>query len=276
MIPLTVIIITKNEGHNIQRTLESIHQLTDDIIIVDSGSSDDTLTIAKQFQTKIIETNWDGFGANKNKGIAKSKYNWIFSLDADEVVDHELLQSLRNKTFFNEEIAFSLKFNVLIGNSILNYGRGTSKKIRIFNKKKANWSNNLLHEELKFNSAIQIEDLPGRILHYSYRNIDHCIHKTQSYTTLAAEQMFISHRQSSFIKIYLDPIYTFLISYIFRLGFLDGFYGYTYARMNSYYCFLKYVKLFELNKNKEIHYEAGLFHVAPPPLINQPDKVTLN
>lgn len=266
MIPISVIIITKNEGHNLERTLKSISSLTDDVILVDSGSTDDTLTIAKRYKAKIIQTTWDGFGANKNKGIDQSKYNWIFSLDADEVVDDHLFHALHSTVFFNENIAYSLKFNIIIGNTILSYGRGVAKKIRIFNKKKAAWNNNMLHEELEFSSEIKEEELAGRILHYSYRSIGHCIHKTQSYTTLAAEQMFLNKKQSSFLKIYLDPIYTFLVNYFFRLGFLDGFYGYTFARMNSYYCFLKYVKLYEMNKDEQLQNQVPPIIILQAPI----------
>ena len=256
MIPISLIIITCNEGRNIERTLRSIQNLTDDVIVVDSGSTDDTLTIAKRYKARIIQTTWDGFGANKNKGIAQSKYNWIFSLDADEVVDDLLFNALHSKAFFNENIAYRIKFNILIGPAILYHGRGVAKKVRVFNKKKAAWNNNMLHEELEFSNEIEEEELPGRILHYSYTSIEHCIHKTQRYTTLAAEQMCLIQKKSSFLKIYLDPIYTFIVNYFFRLGFLDGFYGYAYARMNSYYCFLKYVKLYEMNKNESLHYQS--------------------
>ena len=251
MIPLSVIIICKNEGSNIERTLASICQLTDDIILVDSGSTDNTLLIAKQYKVRIIQTGWGGFGANKNLGISHSKYNWILSLDADEVVDPELFISLKNKTFFNENIVYRLRFTVFIGNIPLRHGQpGRVKKVRIFNKKKVYWNNHKLHEGLVHDGSMKIEDLPGHILHYSYRDIDHCIYKTNKYTSLVAEEMSFQKKSSSFVKIYLNPIYTFILNYIFRLGILDGFWGYTYARMNSYYSFLKYAKLKQLNDNK--------------------------
>ena len=277
MVPISVIIITKDEGENIERTLKSVQGLTDDVIVVDSGSTDDTLAIAKRYNTRITQTNWDGYGANKNKGIALSKYSWILSLDADEVVDHQLFTALANKTFFNENIVYSLRFNVFIGNTILKYGQpGRVKKIRIFNKKKVKWNNNKLHENLTLFEEMKVEQLPGSILHYSYKDIDHCISKTNRYTTIVAEEMCRKEIHSSFLKIYLNPIYTFLLNYLFRRGFLDGFWGYTYAKMNSYYCFLKYAKLREMNKNKLLDFNTKQSEQLSPPLLLKGDQAILN
>ncbi len=249
MIPISVIIISKNEGYIIDKTLQSLQGLTDDIILIDSGSTDDTLAIAKRFHVKIIQTTWDGYGANKNKGISLAKYNWILSLDADEIIDEQLFQSISNKTFFNENIVYQLKFSVFIGSVLLKHGQpGNVKKIRIFNKKKIKWNNDLVHERLDLPNGVKIEQIPGRVLHYSYKNIDHCIGKTNTYTSLVAQQMFINEKRYTFLKLYLNPLYTFFRNYIIKLGFLDGFWGYTYACMNSYYCYLKYAKLKELKK----------------------------
>lgn len=252
MIPISVIIITKNEGLILEKCLRSIRDLTDDIIIVDSGSIDNTFTIAEQFNCRVLQTPWDGYGENKNKGIAKAKYNWILSIDADEILNKQLYDSLSTKTFFNENIAYRLNFKIHIGNVLLRHGQpGNVNKVRLFNRKKILWNNALVHEGLLLPKGTICEDLPGSILHYSYRDIDHCISKTNLYTTLLARQMFKNEKKFSFLKLYINPFYTFIKNYIFKLGFLDGFWGYTYARMNSNYCYLKYAKLNELNK-KEI------------------------
>lgn len=253
MIPISVIIITKNEGHIIDKTLRSIRDLTDDIVIVDSGSTDRTLSIAEQYNCRVLQTTWDGYGENKNKGIALAKYNWIMSIDADEILSEELYLSLSAKTFFNENIVYRLKFQIYVGNVLLKYGQpGRVRKARIFNKKRIHWNSALVHERLILPKGIICEDLPGNILHYSYRDIDHCIEKTNLYTTLVAQQLFFSEKKFSFLKLYVNPLFTFTRNYIFKLGFLDGFWGYTYASMNSYYCYLKYAKLKELQKKRSI------------------------
>ena len=247
MVPISVVMISQNEGHIIEKTFKSIEGLTDDIILVDSGSTDDTLAIAKKYKATIIKSPWYGYGKNKNIGISKSKYHWILSLDADEVIDEQLFKTLTHKTFFNENIIYRFRFSVLIGNVRLKYGCGTIKKIRIFNKKKAKWNNDLLHESLVYNDKMKIEELKGNVHHYSYRNINHYMQKMQNYTTLSAGQMHLKNKKATFTKIYINPVYSFIINYIFRFGFLDGFWGFTFAKISTYSSFFKYIKLKELN-----------------------------
>lgn len=252
MIPISVVIISKNVGYVIEKTFISLQGLTDDIILVDSGSTDNTIYIAEKFNAKVIHTNWEGYGPNKNKGISYAKYNWILSLDADELIDDQLYQSLSNTLFFNENIAYKFKFKVFMGDILLKYGQpGNVKKIRLFNKKKSCWNDDLIHEGLMMPDEIKIETIKGNILHYSYKDLEHCMMKTNAYTSLMAQQMFLHNRKYSFVKLYVNPIYAFIRSYIFKLGFLDGFWGFTYASLNSFYCYMKYAKLKEL-KNREI------------------------
>ena len=244
---LSVVIITKNEEAILSRTLQSIEGLTDNIIIIDSGSTDSTTSIAKSFNTTLLETTWDGFGANKNKGIKLAKYDWILSIDADELVDETLKNVMLQINFNDPSIVYELKFRTFIAESPLRYGQTSGEKhIRLFNKNNVRWNLAGVHEELIMPEGTRIILLPGYILHYSYKDLQDYIEKSNSYTTLRAMQMFEAGKKVTFFKLFLNPLFTFILNYFFRFGFLDGFWGYTYARLSSTYSYLKYAKLKEL------------------------------
>ena len=134
---VSVVIITKNEAHIIGTTLQSLQGITDDFIIVDSGSSDNTIEICKNFGAKIIETNWDGYGPNKNKGIDAAKYNWILNLDADEAIDTELKTAIQNLEFANENTVYNFKFKNFFCNKWIRFGEWAGDKhVRLFNRNK--------------------------------------------------------------------------------------------------------------------------------------------
>src|ERR1035437_4737523 len=131
---ISVVIITKDEEHIIRNTLQSLQGLTDDIVIVDSGSTDDTITIARKFNATVIETSWDGYGINKNKGIDSAKYNWILSLDADEAIDLVLKQSLLQLPLRQDKEVFNIRFkNFFCGNWVRFGEWGIDTHIRLFN-----------------------------------------------------------------------------------------------------------------------------------------------
>lgn len=243
----SVVIITKNEENILRRTLQSIADITDDIIIVDSGSTDGTISIAKSFGVTVLQTDWEGFGANKNKGVMLARYNWILSIDADESVDDVLKSELQRINFQDEAIVYELKFRTFMSENELRFGQTLGERhIRIFNRNKVRWNLAGVHEGLLLPKGTKITLLPGHILHYSYTDLQDYIDKSNSYTTLRAQQMFNAGKRVGFFKLYISPLYTFILNFIFKLGFLDGFWGYTYARLSSTYSYLKYAKLKEL------------------------------
>src|SRR5882762_5142095 len=133
--PLSVVIITRNEAHIIGKTLQSLQGITDDYVIVDSGSTDDTVTICKNFGAKVIETTWDGYGPNKNKGIDAAKYNWILNLDADEAIDSELKNAIQQLELQDENTVYNFKFKNFFCNKWIRYGEWSGDKhIRMFNR----------------------------------------------------------------------------------------------------------------------------------------------
>ena len=245
---LSVIIITHNEEEIIGRTLAAVIEITDDIIVVDNGSNDRTLDIAKSFGARIIQTSWDGFGKNKNKGIVMANHDWILSIDADELLDETLKAALIHNSFQDPSEVFTLKFRTFIAGVGLRYGQGTSEKhIRIFNKSFTRWNDAEVHEELLLPKGTKILQFPGYVEHHSYKDIRDYMQKCNAYTSLRAMEMLREGKKVNMFKLYLNPLYTFILNYFFRLGFLDGFWGYTYAKLSSTYHYLKYAKLKELN-----------------------------
>ena len=247
MSQFSIVIITRDEEKSLGRTLQAASMVTDDIIIVDSGSTDNTLAIARQFNATIINTTWDGYGANKNKGSDVAKYDWILSIDADEMVDDELRKALSEISFDDPSTIYELKFRTFFSGVVLRYGQTAGEKhIRIFNRTKVRWDNAGVHEKLILPSFTFIKRLPGYILHYSYKDLQDYLTKSNAYTSLRAQEMMNAGKKAGFLKLYLSPPYNFMLNYFIRLGFLDGERGYTYAKLSSTYTFLKYAKLKEL------------------------------
>jgi glycosyltransferase involved in cell wall biosynthesis len=248
---ISVVIITKNEAHIISNTLQSLQGVINDIIIVDSGSTDETVTICKQYNANVIETGWGGYGINKNKGIEAARHDWILSLDADEAIDAELQQNLFNLKLADDNEVFDIRFKNFFCNKWIRFGEwGFDRHIRLFNRKKVKWNNAAVHENLVFPDGIRVTKLKGNILHYTVQNRKEYDAKTNYYARMNAKKYVESGKKTSFFKQYFSPVFAFIQHYIFRLGFLDGKEGFIIAKTTARYTFLKYRYLKEMNKNK--------------------------
>ncbi|GAB2831089.1 glycosyltransferase family 2 protein [Ferruginibacter profundus] len=246
---LSVVIITRNEAHIIGTTLQSLQGITDDIIIVDSGSTDTTIAIAKSFGATIIETSWDGYGPNKNKGIAVARYNWILNLDADEAIDSTLKAAIQQLNPADENTVYNFKFKNFFCNKWIRYGEWSGDKhVRLFNRNIIRWNDAAVHEGLTLNNTTKMLLLPGHVLHYTTQNIDEYISKTINYARLNATKYHVQGKQANFFKLRMAPGLTFFQHYILRLGFLDGWEGYLIAKTTAWYTFLKYSFLKEMNR----------------------------
>lgn len=246
---LSVVIIAKNEADIIGNTLQSLQGLTDDIVIVDSGSTDDTVSIGKQFSASIIETGWQGYGPNKNKGINAAKNDWILNLDADEAIDEELKKYLLTLELANDNIVYEVNFKNFFCGKQIRFGEWSGDKhVRLFNRTKTKWNDAAVHESLLLPPGVQTKSLKGNILHHTSNSIDDHISKTIAYAKLNAEKYFRQNKQAGFFKLRVAPGLTFFQHYILRLGFLDGWEGYFIAKTTAWYTFLKYSYLREMNR----------------------------
>ncbi|MBC7872732.1 MAG: glycosyltransferase family 2 protein [Ferruginibacter sp.] len=255
---LSVVIVCKNEADIIGNTLQSLDGLTDDIIVYDNGSSDNTVEIVKEFNVQLHQGSWEGFGKTKNKATTLAKYNWILSLDADEAIDTVLKQSLSALSLTDEKSVYEIKYKNFLGNKYLKYGEwGNDKHTRLFNRTTVQWNDAPVHEELVIPAGTVTKKLTGFILHRTMRDIKDYATKMVNYALLNAEKYHRQGKQASWLKIRVAPGFAFLNHYILRGGFLDGYAGYVCAKMTAHYTFLKYARLKELKNNEQMNNEQG-------------------
>lgn len=256
MAPISIVIITKNKAQSIASSLDMAKLITDDIVIIDNGSTDETLTIAATYGCMVYPYGWHGYGANKNKGIELAKYDWILSIDADEVPDMELVNSLHNLWLKNPEVVYDIKFRSYFGEKRVRFGSwGRDHHVRLFNRTLVKWSEPLVHETLMPSKPIKKKQLNGYIHHYSVKNTFECNNKAVYYAKLSAEKYFISGKRTNIINLYLSPIFVFIKNYILLLGFLDGREGWIISKITFKNRWLKYHYLSYLentNKNKAL------------------------
>jgi glycosyltransferase involved in cell wall biosynthesis len=247
---LSVVIITYNEEKNIQRCLESVRTVADEIVIVDSFSTDDTKVICRHYNARFIEHPFEGYGQQKNIALQHASHDHVLSMDADEALDSTMVQSILKAKSDN------LSFDGYTMNRCTNYCGGwirhgtwyPDRKLRLFNRHKIQWSTDPIHETTVIPSGASIQHLPGDILHYSYNSLDEHISQNNKFSTLSAEFYFSKGKKASLVKLLVNPAWAYIQCYLLRLGFLDGFRGYVIAKNVAHLTFMKYYKLYALQK----------------------------
>ena len=242
MTKLSAVIITLNEERNIGRCLESLQNVADEIIVVDSGSTDQTEAICSRFQVKFIKQDWLGYGAQKNLGATHTTNNYIFSIDADEALSETLKESIlyeKKQGFLAAGYAMNILTNYC-GHWVKHSGWYPGRKNRIYDKTQVKWNDSGIHEHLVFTPNQTINFLDGDLLHYSYHTRDDQQRKLDSYTQLFIEKRIKQGKSPSIIRAIFSACACFLSMYIFQLGFLDGRIGFTIARFSAIGKYRKY------------------------------------
>ncbi|MDB5114747.1 MAG: glycosyltransferase [Mucilaginibacter sp.] len=261
MVPVSVVIITKNEAEVIAECISAAKLITDDIVIIDSYSTDETCNIAIDHGCRVYQKNWDGYGTNKNKGIQLAKYDWILSIDADEIADLELVLSLHNLKLDDAEMVYDIRFRSYFGKKLIRYGSwGRDHHIRLFNRTVVKWAEANVHETLILPKQIKTERLDGYMHHFSVRDTNECNSKALYYARLSAEKYLQSNKRANVVKLYISPVFSFVKSYVLFLGFLDGKDGWSIARITYKNKWLKYHYLsrLETNSKKKPYTKADL------------------
>jgi glycosyltransferase involved in cell wall biosynthesis len=252
MVPVSVVIITKNKAEYLTNCLNMVKLITNDIVIIDNGSTDETFTIAEDFGCRIFKSSWDGYGTNKNKGIQLAKYDWILSIDADEIPDREFIYSIHDQHLKNASVVYDIKFRSYFGKKQIRYGSwGRDHHIRLFNRQLVKWSETKVHETLILPKQIKRKKLNGYFHHYSVKNAYECNHKAHYYAKLSAEKYFESGKKTNIINLYLSPMFVFIKTYILLLGFLDGKEGWDISKITFKNRWLKYHHLNYLENNDD-------------------------
>ncbi len=244
---ISAVIITYNEEKNIERCLSSLVDIADEIIVIDSFSSDATKEICSRFNVNFIEAEWLGYSKSKNFGIEQSKYSYILSLDADEEVSESLKMQILNAKEMGLTSAYSCnRLSNYCGKWIHHGDWYPDRKMRLWNKADGLWEGEI-HESVNLRKEIKVKHLKGDIHHFSYYSISEHLVQTNKYSSLSAINLFNKNKKAGFIKLVISPFIHFGRSYFFKLGFLDGFYGFTIALITAFGTFLKYAKLKEMN-----------------------------
>ena len=248
---LSVVIITLNEEANLARTLASV-AWADEIVVVDSGSTDRTREVAESFHGKFFGEPWKGFAAQKNSALEKVNGDWILSLDADEEVDPALAEEIRTVLAAKPSVAgFQIpRKNFFLGRWIRHGGFYPDPKLRLFRRGAGVFEDRLVHEDLKLDGATA--SLKNNLLHHAYPTLESYIEHMNRYSSLGAE-MAVSKRARgfSFLDIVIRPRLTFLYNYFLRLGFLDGREGLLLHLYHEQYVSWKYAKAWELSSRKK-------------------------
>jgi (heptosyl)LPS beta-1,4-glucosyltransferase len=250
---LSVAIITLNEADRLPACLQSV-AFADEIVVVDSGSQDGTIQIAKSFGCKVIEHPWLGFPKQKQFAVDNCSSRWVLILDADERLPRETGQEIRNalaRRTENDCVAYSFqRKNFFHQRWIRHCGWWPERVIRLVDRQHGTFNDTLVHE--KWIPSGKVGDLQGCIEHYSFRDYADLIKKMQLYSTLSSRHLFEKGKQSSWWTPIVHGFWTFFTTYLFRLGLLEGFDGFVISLMNSGGTFMKYAKLKELqNFQKE-------------------------
>jgi glycosyltransferase involved in cell wall biosynthesis len=247
---ISAVIITKNEERNIERCLASLQGVMDEIVVVDSFSTDETENICKKYNVRFFQQEWLGYAEQKNYANSLATYDMLFSIDADEALSDELRESILflKKSENLNIVGFVNRLNNYCGKWIHHSGWYPDKKIRFFNRNDAKWTGEI-HEILTFSQQIHPVRLKGNLLHYSYSSIDEHIKQMDKFATLSALDNFQKKRTVSFVSLYLKPGWKFVRDFVFNAGFLDGYYGYVICKISAFSVFLKFAKLKQLYKN---------------------------
>jgi glycosyltransferase involved in cell wall biosynthesis len=248
-LPLSLVIIARDAAHELADCLASA-AFAAETIVVDSGSSDDTAAIAVRSGARVIERAWEGFGPQKNFAVGEARHDWVLCLDADERVTPDLAAAIRAlfATGGPPAAAYSIAHRNRFLGRWLAHGEGYPDwNIRLFDRRRARWSADLVHEKVVANGPVS--KLRGDLLHASAESIDTYIAKQNRYTTVQANLMHARGERASIMQLALSPAARFLRFYVLRLGFLDGTAGFAHIAIGAFASFLKYAKLRALQED---------------------------
>jgi glycosyltransferase involved in cell wall biosynthesis len=240
-VKISATIITYNEERNLPRAIESL-RCADEVLVMDSGSSDRTVELAEKHGARVVESAWPGYANQKNRAAEQATHDWILSIDADEslseALEGEIWQLKKNGPRFD---AYTMpRLAQYLGRWIHHSGWYPDRKVRLYDRRKARWEGAYVHESVKVNG--RVGHLQSNLLHFTTSSLSEHLKVMDRYTTLAAEQLLATGEEVTWGRLILEPPWTFLQTYVLKLGFLDGVEGLAIANMAALYNFVKYAK----------------------------------
>lgn len=242
MSAISVVIITFNEERNIQRCIESALKVSDDIVIWDSFSSDQTPSICKAFPVRFFQAKWEGYSISKNKANLQAKHDWILSLDADEALSDSLIESIQKMKEKGWQPASFARLTNYCGNWIRHCGWYPDTKWRLFNRQHVHWEG-VIHESLqwkKADHALDIQHLNGDCLHYSYYTKEDHYRQAEKFVTIMAQEKVSAGKRTFWMMRWLSPVSKFFQMYLIKGGILDGTAGWNVCNRSAWAAYKKY------------------------------------
>lgn len=253
-VQISALVITYNEENNIERCLNSLYGITDEIVVIDSFSTDRTAEICKDRGVDVVQHQFAGHIEQKNYALSRANNDHVLSLDADEALSEKLKQSILTAKQNWEDDGYTVnRLTDYCGKWIRHCGWYPDKKLRLWDRRKGRWSGVNPHDHVVMDKNCRVGHLGGDLLHYSYPTINHHVAQIDKFSDIAARAAFQRGRRANvLLDICLNPMLTFLKKYFLKLGILDGYEGFVISISTAYGKFLKYIKLRELDKRGEI------------------------
>lgn len=247
---ISAVIITFNEERNIERCLDSLARVADEIVVVDSFSTDRTIELCKKYKVRIIQNAFEGYIQQKNFAVSQTRYPVVLSLDADELLSDELIDSIQIvKVNWVYDGYFCNRINNYCGKWIMHTSWYPDKKLRLWDKRKGSWTGLNPHDRVEMIKGSKTGILKGDIRHYSYNSITEHIAQINRFTDISARSYYNNGIKSGYINIIINPIWRLFRELIIRKGILGGYYGFLISFILSFETFLKYIKLKQLYKD---------------------------
>jgi len=247
--PVSVVLITFNEERNVRAALESA-KWADEIVVVDSLSTDNTASICREYTDQVYSEPWKGFARQKAQAVGLAKNDWVFVLDADERITEGLAEEIKGLVEAGPENDgyFCARRNHFGGKEIRHGGWYPDYSIRFFNRTKGSFGDRAVHEAVEINGTVGY--LANPMLHYTYAGITDYLVRMDKYSTLASEELVKAGRKAGITDLLVRPPFTFIKMYLLKQGFRDGMHGLAIAMLYSFYTFSKYAKLWEWQINE--------------------------
>lgn len=251
MITLSVAVITYNEERNIDRCLSSVQGIADELIVVDSFSTDRTREICERYGARVIERKFEGHIQQKNFALEQASSPYVLSLDADEALSSDLKESILSmKNHWTNDAYEMSRLTNYCGSWIRHSGWYPDRKVRLLDKRRGRWSGENPHDRISMDEGSTLGRLKGDILHYSYYTLSDHVRQIDYFTDISARTLYAKGRRPSMLRMLAGPWFRFFRDYVLKLGFLDGYHGLVICAMSSQAVFIKYAKLRQLYETR--------------------------
>ncbi|MBL7923338.1 MAG: glycosyltransferase family 2 protein [Bacteroidia bacterium] len=250
---LSVVIITFNEEKNIRRCMESVAGLGDEILVVDSGSTDGTVEIARSLGATLVHQPFLGYIEQKNFATGKASHDWVLALDADEALSSELKADIARVMQEPSVKGYTMnRLTCYCGVWVRHGGWYPDVKLRLYQRSAGTWAGTNPHDRYRFHEETVTMQLKGDILHYSYSSLSDHLKQIDRFSTIGARALYEKGETGSLLKLFYKPPARFIRNYILRRGFLDGLTGFIIGVNSAHAVFLKYLRLYYLHQGKTI------------------------